>query len=344
MNYKLLVAGALALPMAAQAVEFAASGHVNRMLRFSDNGAAKTWASADASNSGSRIRFTGSGESDDGLTVGVNLEFSIAPGLRHANVSIGSGFGTIALGHTATATNGRHHDLSNSGLALDIACGYGVGVKPMSTPGLVTEALKVALCTDLTAGRTGTVRFDSAALGPISFSTGVREDFWDAKITAAGSAGESSYAASLSYAKDDVGGLIMAIDPTPALGPPHTVPDDTVNVQGASIVAAGAVKMANGASINATWGQMDDDADFADGNYYAVKLGYDWGNNGVGLMYRRSQIDDVSSEPSVWGIGYQRELGGDTGASVYLTYYNADLDDGSNSSQSYIVGTRVTFN
>ena len=338
MNYKLIVAGALALPMAAQAVEFSASGHVNRMLRFSDNGVTETWTSADASNSGSRFRFTGSGESDDGLTVGVNLEFSIAPGLRHANVSIGGDFGALALGHTATATNGRHHDLSNSGLAVDIACGYGVGAKPMSTPGFATEALKVALCTDLTAGRAGTVRFDSAALGPVSFSAGVLQDFWDVKLTAAGDMGENSYAASVSYAKDDGPGLIMAI-PNPALLPP----DDSVKIQGESIVAAGAVKIASGASVSVTWGQMDDDADVADGSYYAVKLGYDWGDNGVGLMYRQSQIDDVESEPTVWGIGYQRELGGDTGASVYLTYYTADLDDGSNSAQSFLIGTRVTF-
>ena len=60
----------------------------------------------DSNASGSRFRFTGSGELDNGLTAGVNLEYSLGATVRHANVYIASEGGTLTIGHTGHAADG----------------------------------------------------------------------------------------------------------------------------------------------------------------------------------------------------------------------------------------------
>ena len=63
MNKKLLavaISGALTIPMAAQAIEFSTSGHVNRMVRFADDGIASDVQHVDSDSSRSRIRWKGS--------------------------------------------------------------------------------------------------------------------------------------------------------------------------------------------------------------------------------------------------------------------------------------------
>ena len=72
------VSSALALPMAAQAVELSVSGHVNRAV-ISVDGAGNDGdlQFVDANPSESRVRFVGSEELDSGITVGVNLEVGL---------------------------------------------------------------------------------------------------------------------------------------------------------------------------------------------------------------------------------------------------------------------------
>ena len=72
------VSSALALPMAAQAVEFAVSGHVNRAIISVDDSSDKDeLRHVDSNASQSRVRFTGSDELDGGMSIGVNLELGI---------------------------------------------------------------------------------------------------------------------------------------------------------------------------------------------------------------------------------------------------------------------------
>ena len=69
------IAGVLAAPMAAQAVDFEISGHVNRALFITDTDSGTSGMEADNGSSGSRIRVVGSGEMMDGTTAGLNLEY-----------------------------------------------------------------------------------------------------------------------------------------------------------------------------------------------------------------------------------------------------------------------------
>ena len=117
MNRKLLVfvaSGALALPMAAQGVEIAASGHVNRALVFSGKAGTDDPKHTDGSASGSRFRFKGSEDLENGITAGVTLEYGVgnapaeggwSPAVRHASVDISGAFGKLTLGQTAPATH-----------------------------------------------------------------------------------------------------------------------------------------------------------------------------------------------------------------------------------------------
>ena len=61
------VASALAMPMAAQAVKYSASGQVNRAIMFVDDGVQSDTMHVDGDASGTRFRFTGS--EDIGITV-----------------------------------------------------------------------------------------------------------------------------------------------------------------------------------------------------------------------------------------------------------------------------------
>ena len=71
------VSSALALPMAAQAVEFSVSGQVNRAIISQDgDGMDGSLRHADANSSESRFRFKGSEELDSGWSAGVNYELS----------------------------------------------------------------------------------------------------------------------------------------------------------------------------------------------------------------------------------------------------------------------------
>ena len=84
MNKKLLavaVGSAIAAPMTAQAIDFKVSGHVNRMIRFADNGAGSDIQQTDNTASRSRVRFTGSQEIGSGITAGVRVEFGVASNL-----------------------------------------------------------------------------------------------------------------------------------------------------------------------------------------------------------------------------------------------------------------------
>ena len=74
------VSSALALPMTAQAVEFAVSGHVNRAIISVDEGGSTSdddLKHVDSNASQSRFRFTGSEELENGMTAGVNLELGV---------------------------------------------------------------------------------------------------------------------------------------------------------------------------------------------------------------------------------------------------------------------------
>ena len=77
MNKKLLtvaIAGAMATPMAAQAVKYKLSGQVNRAIVFQDDGTDSQIRNVDSISSGTRFRLRGSEDLGNGTQVGFYWE------------------------------------------------------------------------------------------------------------------------------------------------------------------------------------------------------------------------------------------------------------------------------
>ena len=305
------VASGLGLPMAADAVEGSASGHVNAaMVKAGDDDA--TLGSGNGSET--RFRFTGSEELESGMTAGVTLELGAggATGynshdegeedggsgvrIRHANVSLSSEAGKVTIGQQGVATSGTSYaDVGSTWIAgVTNWCSYGGGG---------------AACTTNDASRRQVVRYDTPALGPLSVavSTG-NDEFWDAGATISGTVGDSGYDLRLGYNGTD--------------GSEDLIASGSITVGATGIAAAWSAGEAAG----------------VENEYMYVKLDQSYGDGSVGVYYRRGEI--ASAEGSLWGVGVAHGLGG--GATAYAGYRNVDNDD-EDSVDVLLAGVRVTF-
>ena len=298
------VSSALALPMAAQAVEFAVSGHINRAIVSLDGaGSDGSLTHVDANSSETRFRFTGSEETAGGLTAGVNLELG-RPGnwrTRHANVSLTSAGGKVTIGQGSEATDGvAHARLGGPSWLAGVTnwCSYGAWGA-------------YGACKSNDGNRNPVLRYDTPAIGAAKISASLgNNDFWDAKLSVAGSMGDSGYDVRVGY-KDD----------------------------SETTVASAAFSMGQGTSVAIAWSQSDaGGASYADEYQYA-EVDHSYGDGSVGVYYKRANEGDVDS--SLWGIGVGHSLG--AGATVYAGYRNMDGDD-VGGTDLFVAGMRVTFN
>ena len=280
------------------------------------------WAHGGLGASGSRFRITGSEELENGVTVGVNLEYAIGdgdggagPSVRHSSLTFDGAFGSIAAGHTAPSTNGTNDDLSQSGLAIDMACSNAA----------------VASCPDFTAGRRGVIRYSTPAIGAIGISGSFAPDFWDGQLTTGGELGGGSYALRASFAVD---------------GDDSDGASD--NGMGKETFSVAAAIKVGGTSVSTLFGSIDQDdgamdADgmtMADSDGFGVKLAYDFGDSGIDLLFRQTDMDN-GPEPSTWGIGVQHNMLG--AVEVFAGYYVYDPDTMANETKTFSVGSRIKF-
>jgi predicted porin len=202
------VSTALGMSATAQAVEFSASGHINRAIVSVDNGADMDGdlQHVDADSSESRFRFTGSEELETGMTVGVNMEFGAKIGrggdkagtgdigVRHSSVNLGGEFGKLTVGQASTPTDSTPY-------ANFIGTAFLGGV----TNWCSYASNGTAACTALGSGRKGLIRYDSPKIGPATIAASFAgNDFWDASISISGAAGETEYDLRVGYvAKTD---------------------------------------------------------------------------------------------------------------------------------------------
>ena len=290
--------------MAAQAVEFSVSGHINRAIVSLDGaGGDGSLMHVDANSSETRFRFTGSGETAGGLTAGVNLELG-RPGdwrTRHANVSLTSAGGKLTLGQGSEATDGAAHaDMGGASWLAGVTnwCSYGAWGT-------------FAACKSNDGNRNPVLRYDTPAIGAAKISTSVgNDDFWDAKLQVAGSMGDSGYDVRVGY-KDDT----------------------------ETTVASAGFSMGQGTSVAIAWSQSDaGGAGYADEYQYA-KVDHSYGDGSVGVYYKRAEEGDADG--SLWGIGVGHNLG--AGATVYAGYRHME-EDGVEDADLFVAGMRVTFN
>ena len=311
------VSTALGLPMAADAVEGSASGHVNASIVKVDDGDA-TLQSGNGSET--RFRFTGSEELDSGMTVGVTFEVGSGGNvhgyggglndddtakdgksdfrIRHANVSLSSAGGKVTIGQQGRPSGGANYaDVGSTWIAgATNWCSYGISGG--------------AACTTNDASRGQVVRYDSPALGPVSIAvSGGNDDFWDAAATVSGSAGDAGYNLRLGYRGDDGSG------------------------GGEDIIMSGSV----------TVGTIGVAAAFSDGGHdnnehMFTKLDHTYGDGSVAVYYRRGEAG--GAEGSLWGVGVAHSIGG--GATAYAGYRIID-NDGADEVDGVLAGVRVTF-
>jgi hypothetical protein len=219
------IAGALAAPMAAHAVDVTLSGHVNRALFINDSDASTGASVKDNGSSGTRIRVTGTGEMMDGGAVGVNLEYAAAGSLslRYAEVYFSGDYGKVSIGQ---GNQGGEGSVYKGGAAV---LGTGHGQDHNS----VAKNYYTSL--DGGAGRNERLRYDSPSVGPVSAAVSVGNgDQVSAGISMSQSFGGTSFAAGIG----------------------------TVQWPGSKSTVSGSagVTLASGISISGAWGKGKDHA------------------------------------------------------------------------------------
>ena len=323
------VSSALALPMAAQAVELSVSGHVNRAIVSvdgADNDGSLQFKDSNASES--RVRFVGSEELESGITVGVNLEVAFGSDtngyggkvevdpdadsgfkssssdlrVRHKNVYLMTPGGKLTLGQTQTTSDNVPFASLNGPSWL-------AGVTNWCSFASHGNA-----CQSNSKGRQRVLRYDSPAMGPATIAASMGEDdYWDAMVKMAGSAGDTSYDLRFGYIGDN-----------------DKEDDDRLTF-------SGAVGFAQGTAVTLGWGQHNIDGADASFTYLAVDQSY--GDGSIGAYYKRGESG--ATEGSLWGIGLGHSLGG--GATAYAGFRNMEAD-GDDDVTLVLAGMRVTFN
>ena len=299
------VATAMGLPMAADAVEGSASGHVNAAIVKVDDGDA-TLGSGNGSET--RFRFTGSEELDSGMTAGVTLELGAggATGygtggtrIRHANVSLSSAGGKLTIGQQGRPSGGANYaDVGSTWIAgATNWCSYGIS--------------SGAACTTNDASRGQVIRYDTPAIGALSIAASAgNDDFWDAAATISGSAGDAGYNLRLGY-RGDSGNQAM--------------------------IASGAVTVGT-IGVALAWTDGDED-DGRNNESMFAKLDHTYGDGSVAVYYRRGEAD--GDEGSLWGVAVAHGLGG--GVTAYAGYRDVDNDGDADDTDGFLAGVRVTF-
>jgi predicted porin len=273
----------------------------------------------DADSSGTRFRFTGSEELDNGMTVGVVMEYGASgenkhnhehdskgdgdneeagAGVftrRHSNVYLSSAAGKLTIGHASEAADGMAH----------------ARLGGVSWLGGVTNWCSYAsmgpACPSNDGGRGPVLRYDTPAIGLAKIAASIgKDDAWSAKLSVAGSMGDSGYDFRVGY-----------IDASETL------------------TASGAFSMGQGTSVAVAWSQVNT----TDHEYQYVELDQSYGDGSVGVYFKRGEMG--GTDGTLWGVGVGHGLGG--GATAYAGIRNIEAD-GMEDRSLFVAGMRVTFN
>ena len=368
MNKKLLVTAVAATiaPMAAQALDVSVSGHVNRAIRFADNGVDSDVQHVDGSASKSRFRLTAEGEVMAGLTAGAHIEYGSAnnPGgsldvdnddekasfdARHSLLYLSGEFGKITLGNAPSAGNGimwTSHNGAWMGTEYSPDTNTGLGVmttdgaaykrcSPLDEPTVTHEVV------DGSVNHVVAVE-DCAAQSVFSFFPSVNTPRMNTLRYDTPSIGPVTLSASIQKDSEDSHDWHFGASLSHDVGAANVIggllyEEDKIGI-------AGGIAFANGTSVNAAWGS--DDASGQDFEDMYINVAHSWGNMSVAVDYR-STDNDMNMEGRAVGLGAQYSLGG--GVDVYAGFNNysfdvpdpdVDLEDIS----AFHVGSRVRFN
>lgn len=302
---------AIVAASAAHALEAKISGQVSRAIMLADDGVSSDTYHVDNVNSSTRFRFTGTQDIGGGLKAGIKweVEFRSNPssavnqnnkstggttfGERHAQAFLAGDFGKVSLGQGDGAANAateidlsgtdiiNYSDPTNLGGSLQFRTGAGAlsGI----TISNVTSNLDFE-------SRYDVLRYDTPALGPVTFSANVG--------TSATGGGQDVKEVALRYSSALAGGKLAA-----AVG--HSIRDaggatGDVKTTGGSVswLAPG------GISVTLANSSRKNDASL-DASYKYVKVGYKTGKHAVSVDYGKGDDEAANGdEAKVMGVGY----------------------------------------
>jgi predicted porin len=363
MNRKLLVAavsGALALPMAAQAVEFSASGHVNRAIVIMDDGTNNNVQNQEGTASGSRFRFTGSDDLGNGLTAGFRAEVGLdgaggaprIPGtneasgglnddgsnaagaaaddpvrLRQVNVYLSGAFGAVTLGQQSHGNDiTQYASLDNYAWlgGIEAGCDFGCGFNFRdSDTGMLTEYTPGSFQI-WSKFRDDLIRYDSPALGPASVSVSAgNNDYYDLSVSVAGDAGNMSY-------------QLLA-------GTSH----DSDGSEQIEMSAAAGLSQGTHAAFGWATDEVPGQTSAQDPTTWHAVLGHNFGNSSVAVIYYNSEdVYGDEMDGNSWGVGFGHAFP-DQAVQVYASYrmWEADIPNRRTDDVSvFVIGSRIQFN
>ena len=311
------IAGVLAAPMAAQAVDFEISGHVNRALFITDTDSGTSGMEADNGSSGSRIRVVGSGEMMDGTTAGLNLEYGAGGdggsslSLRYADLHYSGEFGKVSIGHGNDGGEGSVYS-DKSGVT---GIGHGQATGEASEVGVTNYYGSL----DGGGSRGNRIRYDAPPLGPISAAISIgNDDELSAGVVLNQSFGDTSFKAQ--------------VGTTQSRGDNSTVS------------ASAGAKLPSGLTVSGAWGSQEG---AADPSFFQVMIGYVAGDTSVAASwYASSDFVNDGSTGTVVGIGVNHQLP-TIGANVYVAAqsYAAEDDTAGIDTDATVLmlGTRIKF-
>ena len=316
------VSSALALPMAAQAVEFSVSGHVNRAIISVDGGENDGEVQhVDADSSQTRFRFSGSEELENGATAGVHLSLGGPDDwqTRQAHVSLSGAFGDLTLGHAEVPSDGANYP--------DFGVAFLGGVSNSCSYHAAGPA-----CQEFTPDRQGILRYDSPPVGAASISASAGEnEFWDVAASVAGSFGDAGYDLRIAYVGEHDATETPMDDPQDH---PHQPASVTV-AAGDQTMASATIMFGQGSTLGLAWAQDHKN----DNDYQFVGLSHTYGDGTVGVYYKRGQED--GTDGSLWGVGVGHELA--SSVEAYAGYRLME-EDGAEDESVLLAGMRVKFN
>ena len=364
------VSSALALPMAAHAVEGSVSGHVNRaIIIVNQTGSAKDGdvQHKDSNASETRFRFTGSEDLGNGSSVGVQLEIGrpSAWRTRHANVYFSGGFGKLTIGQASAATdNMAHARLGGPSWLAGVTnwCSY---------------ATSGPACPSNDGHRREVLKYDTPAIGPASIAASYGDDdYWDvvAKFASSMDGGGYGYDLRIGYigkapvtefghsaagleafadtalkaAIDRGDGMDSAVQTVQAVVDELTMrrvtdEDAALELEGNALTVSGTVSFGQGTSVAVAWSEAEADDINADHSYFYTELDHSYGDGSVGVYYKTGEYDLLNAklDGELWGVGIGHNVG--AGATAYAGYRHIE-SDGAEDIDLMLAGMRVTFN
>ena len=171
MTPRLLWATAVAsatVSMATQALDISVSGHVNRAIRFADNGTFSDVQHLEPTASRSRFHFTVPEEGNSATTGSVHND---------SLLYFSGDFGEVTLGNAPAADNGVMWTNHNGAwMGIDYSPDTNSSLDVMVVNSMSSGYSVFSFFPSVNIGRKNTLRYDTPSIVPVSFSTRVQKN------------------------------------------------------------------------------------------------------------------------------------------------------------------------